>query len=644
MPRAWQGKGKEELINFLSQDGHIEVKEEDFDSLNDFMQIQFNRRNTIAKRKVTTFRLRVQERIPPQVKFMEERPHTTCTASLIKMNNKCHLFTNEHCIQSHPAFLNLDIPELSDISVEVTEKDVATEWDLMTLNIPEDIEREFCSNLDNYNQQALVNQAIDPQSAFYSLGYSGRSGSTRLDIFSSQVDRTVFKARDNEEGSVRRDVKLEFPGGRAQVYNYLPTYRGMSGGVLTNEDGDPLCLIHRTVPQQDTPQCVDLNDLNKFVEGKLPRANPEDQLLNPELFQRTYERFDVGKNNGNQIAPGNSFISTGNTSIPPGSNNRIDTGNTSIPPGSNIRIDTGNTSIPPGSNIIIKTGNTSIPPGSNIRIDTGNTSIPPSVLNLIQNSCFDEVISQSQPDANFGEFIEALEGIVDHNDSEQRVLLAVRCGPFSPWEQIDGNEDYVHKLQRYHLATRSCGDITKLPESDKIYRDKEGYVPLSHRTNLLERLKGTFFTSSEKAAGRYLSYDRLPESGGLLTPKERLSVHHRIHVDPDKEQISVHLGGRPGPYMDGTIRTDFKVSYEDNGKKIKLTPQNSAGNFPGRDSLGVMTCENKNFLKLICKGETSAFSLSLNDNGSDRMAVRFSSYDKRSREFIHTHGDLYENL
>lgn len=644
MPKAWQGKSKSELIDFLNSNGNENLNEEDFKFLHEFMEVHFNRRNSIAKRKVTTFRLRVQERQLGQERFDENRPNTTCTASLIKLENKCHLFTNEHCVQSNPAFLNLDIPELSNTSVEVTEKDVATEWDLMTLNIPENIRQEFCPHLDNINHQALVNHALDPEEAAYSLGYSGRSGQTRLDIFSSQVDQEVFKARDAQRGSVRREVNLEFPGGKAQVYNYLPTYRGMSGGVLTNKDGDPLCLIHRTVPQQDTPQCVDLYELNQFVEGKLPRANPENQLLNPELFQRTYERFDVSENfdaskedikRNNQIAPGNSYISPGNTSIPPG-NTTIPPGNTSIPP--------GNTTIPPG-NTTIPPGNTYIPPG-NTYIPPGNTLIPPGLMSLdfIHNECFNENILKGQPRANFGEFIEALEGIVDHNDREKRELLAVRCGPFSPWEQIDGREDYVHKLERYNLATHSCPDITKLPERDKVYRDQEGFVPLSHRHNLLERLKGTFFTPEDKAAGRYLVYDRLPESGGLMTPSERLAVHHRVTVDPEKEVISISLGGRPGPFMDGSVRTDFKVQYQDEGKTIKLVPQNSSGNFPGNKTFGEMTCENKNFLKLICKGATSAFSLSLNDNGNDRMAVRFSSYDQISRQFIHTHGDLYEDL
>ena len=626
LPKTWQGKSRSKLFSEIQSNQYKSLTPQDYDQFLNYVENNFNRRQSIVKSKVTTFRLRIQERSPLQNSFESKRPHTTCTASLIKIRGECHLFTNEHCVQSEPAFLNLDIPELSSTSVEVYEDKVTTEWDIMTLKVPAGLRNEFCPHLEDQDQTSLTNHSLNPPRAFYSLGYSGRSGQTRLDIFSSQVDQVTYKAEDTELGSVRRSTKLEFPNGRADIYNYIPTYRGMSGGVLTDEDGSPVCLIHRTVPQQDTPQCVDIVDLNRFVEGTLPRANPEDNLLNPELFQRTYDKFDLNKELNdplsNKVAPGNSYISPGNTSIPPG-NTSIPPGNTSIPP--------GNTSIPPG--------NTQIPP--NKRLTLGPF---PFSEYLKDSSCWEDEIKGNNPKASLGEFVEALEGIVDHNDSDNRELLAVRCGPFSPWEQIDGQEDYIHKLLPYHLATRSCPNVKELREEDKIYRDKEGFIPMSQRLNLLERLRGTFFTHSDKTAGRLLTYKELSREGRPLTAEKRIAVQHRIHINPDEETIAIQLGGPAGPFSDDVIASEFKVSFEDEGRVIKLKPKYTSGNFPGKQTLGEMTCENKNFLKLICKGPTSALSISVTSNIEKRVAIRFSSFDQRSREFIHTHGDLYENL
>ena len=79
------------------------------------------------------------------------------------------------------------------------------------------------------------------------------------------------------------------------------------------------------------------------------------------------------------------------------------------------------------------------------------------------------------------------------------------------------------------------------------------------------------------------------------------------------------------------------------GKEIKLTPKGAVrGTFPGKDSMGPMICQNKNFLKLICQGKNTAFSMSLTNSKEREMAVRFSAYDPKTGGFIHTHGNINE--
>ncbi len=621
MPTLWAHTDPKKVWEEFNRTETINLDQEEFSKIEKLFSLQFDRRNKIVQNKVTPFRLRVQHDPNDQKTFDPNKAYTTCTASLMKIDGKCHLFTNEHCITSHPNVMTLDIPEFSSSSWNVTEKEVAPEWDLLSLNFPNLQKSRFCKGLD----EPVIEKTMERTPAFYSLGYSGRSGENKMDIFSSQVDQVKFLARDTATGSRAKVIDLEFPGGTATTYNYLPTFRGMSGGVLTDKEGNPLCLIHRTIPQQDTPQCIDRYQLKLFTKGELPRAKPEDNLLHPELFMRTFE-----KNRLNQEDEEKGKVKTGNTTIPPG-NTAIPPGNTAIPPG-NTAIPPGNTSIPPG--------NTSIPPG-NTSIPPGNTAIPPGLLNLklitpSLNLCDDRrLLRYADPKRDLGEFIEALEGVIDHNDGEKRELLAIRCKEDSPWQQIDGYEDYRNKVS--HL----CGDLNRIDEKNRVYRDEEGYVPLKYRETLLHRLEGNFFSKAHKSAGRLLHYNQLPNDNSLLTAKKKMAVFHRVKVDPEKGTIDLQLGNRPGPFVDGALLSKFHVSYSDNGKKIKLRPQYKQGQFPGKDHFGEMTCANKNHLKLICTGKTSAFSLSLKNDGE--MAVRFSSYDPVTRQMIHTHGDIYED-
>lgn len=631
-PQLFQGISPSDLLEKLKGNDYQQVTSEDFEDLFTKSKSLFDRRRKIAHSKVMPFRLRVQSKVEKQSSFDPSRPYTTCTASYLKLNGKCHLFTNEHCVQSKPAYLSLDLPEFSQEPVEVFEGKVATEWDMMTLEVPFTIESKYCAQLDDQNFERLNFLAHNSPDAYYSLGYSGRSGEPNMDIFSSQVDRADLLKESPKRGSQRSSVNLEFQSGKASRYNYIPVYRGMSGGVLTDEDGSPLCLIHRTVPQQDNPQCVDLRQMEEFVSGKLPRATPQDRMLFPELFQRTYERFNVSEQFENKVR-------TGNTTIPPG-NSHISPGNSNIPPG-NSNIPPGNSNIPPG-NSNIPPGNSLIPPGmkfqtkGNPLLGLGDTAL---------TRCLEKLQASHAGGERLKEFIEVLEGIVDYKDDENRELLAVRCGPFSPWEQIDGREDYIHKLRPYNraLGGEICPTVESLKETDKIYRDKDGYVPEEFRRDILKRLKGVYLTQKDKPIGLLANYSA-PNGENLLTAKDRTSVHQRVEVDPEKEEISLVLGGAAGFIGNqNELATTFKVGFSEDGKKLSLTPKFQTGRISQNQLVGEMTCENKNFLKLICRGENTAFSLSLPQNRPRRMAIRFSSVNESNGEMVHSHGELHEN-
>lgn len=263
-------------------------------------------------------------------------------------------------------------------------------------------------------------------------------------------------------------------------------------------------------------------------------------------------------------------------------------------------------------------------------------------------SCWQQVLAQQLRPSSLDPFIEALEGIEDYvisSDQSPKELLAVRCGPFSPWEQIDGREDYIHKLVPYNTALGGgCPNVLSLREEDKIYRDEEGYVPKEHRKDLLKRLKGAFFTRNGEPPGLLNSYDYAPSSNSLITADSRKTVSHAVHVNPENSMIKVSLGTKPGPFIGEVLEASFKVEFSEDGKSIKLRPTEFKGNFPGKSSFGEMTCENKNFMKLICQGENHAFSLSMTRNQPKTLAVRFSSYDPISNKLIHTHGDINEDL
>ena len=186
------------------------------------------------------------------------------------------------------------------------------------------------------------------------------------------------------------------------------------------------------------------------------------------------------------------------------------------------------------------------------------------------------------------------EGIADFNDSKKRNLLGVRCNG-KAWEQIDGFDDYIYK----------CDDLLKLSSQDKIYSDKDGFVPKEYRGQLLLNLTGKYNYSKSDYFGRVLT---MKPNNSTIDGMEKLdSINQYDEIKITNDSINLHFGKKK--------EIKFKIKYVNNKKKIVLISNKG-------DRL---VCENKSLNKLICKGENIALSLSMINTLKKQLGYKYST-------------------
>jgi hypothetical protein len=191
-------------------------------------------------------------------------------------------------------------------------------------------------------------------------------------------------------------------------------------------------------------------------------------------------------------------------------------------------------------------------------------------------------------------FKEHHEGITDANDDKKRKLVSVRCNHLSKWEQIDGNNDYIYK----------CEDLTVLAESQKVYLDKEGFIPEKKRLEVLKNFKGKYDYSRSDYFGRLVVFKQ--KVRGIDGMEKISSLIERDEVVISEKNISVRLGN--------SARLDFEITFSEKNKSITLTK-------PDKTKL---TCENRSFHKLICENKNEVFSLSMLNSKKKQLSYKYA--------------------
>ncbi len=179
--------------------------------------------------------------------------------------------------------------------------------------------------------------------------------------------------------------------------------------------------------------------------------------------------------------------------------------------------------------------------------------------------------------------------------------------------QIDGSDDLKDHI-----------------EGHVIQRDASGYPSFEIRKNILQRLSGNYsFSSSSKRYSKnkdhVLGWEELTYGSGNtiieVSPKE-IKMAKSLHIE--KNSNSESPVGLNKNYQLERIQS-FKVEASSDFKTIIL-----------KSNRETLTCDNRNYLKLICSGEKSSLSISLDSEKEAKARFRqtFKTTDSRTDYFF----------
>ncbi|MGE3609512.1 MAG: hypothetical protein AB7I27_07990 [Bacteriovoracaceae bacterium] len=220
-----------------------------------------------------------------------------CSATLLKFQDGCHLITNAHCFKSYDDYAVIAAGGKEgfgeheyDLRLGSSHKKSAYDFfyrsddvfwnltkikkrfitkDLTELNLTESLQKQ-CDELkvidlkktERLGRKALplagIGFFMSAETITFSqdIPWAKGKGKTLPDIYSSSLNLEKFY----------------------QIPN-LVTFRGMSGGLIIDEDKNPLAIITRHIPYQQETYAIGLSEVEKFVSEEF-----EPTPLLPELF------------------------------------------------------------------------------------------------------------------------------------------------------------------------------------------------------------------------------------------------------------------------------------------------------------------------------------------------------------------------
>ncbi len=210
----------------------------------------------------------------------------------------------------------------------------------------------------------------------------------------------------------------------------------------------------------------------------------------------------------------------------------------------------------------------------------------------------------------FDFFLEPSEGIPVLIDDAEVIVLAIGGN------QIDGDDDYKTFI--------NTGEVIK--------RDVDGYPEKDIRDQTIKNLSGVhIFNNSSKSTSlldqNFTSgWNKVAKSDvgtTIITLTEtELQIDIPLHVNMDITEL---LPPRVSPEHSKERQLKFAIETSSDSKTITLKTRNYS-----------MTCENKNYLKLICDGERYSFSLSLDNIKKEGAHFRF--LEKKNHEASYFYG------
>lgn len=251
---------------------------------------------------------------------------TFCTGTLLNIEGQCHLITNAHCFNknSDHAFVRnreYNFPEYAyelrssnsnkksgydffdgtkDFVELTTIKKRFISKDLAELNVTENI-RPYCADLKPIDSNVLKNVTTKEQ-AYAAIGFY---------MSVPTVSFSKDKPWSREKGRTRL---LPYQSSLNIKHFYqisdLSTFRGMSGGILINEDKMPIGILTRHIPYQEDSFVIGMPDVIQFLkdESEPSPINPEIYFEGNHLIYKSNNEDTIGENahgNGGENSHGN---------------------------------------------------------------------------------------------------------------------------------------------------------------------------------------------------------------------------------------------------------------------------------------------------------------------------------------------------
>lgn len=480
---------------------------------------------------------------------------TSCSATLFKYLEKCHLITNAHCIANLNAVIKLyvsseqEIPpensynshelynESGGISFFAGHKDntpghlkiksrfesqffatlpnkkvfqtnvkkISQAKDLAMIELPEMVKDHFCPQLHNIKFTS-ASQIASKKRGFFIAGFAKKFLDKPASHYVWYNQGTLYEIGECKYTPRIKMIKsklieTDIPNFSGLIkINNIQLFDGMSGSALIDDQMNLLGITSQYIPSQDSVFSIPVKDVINFIY--------EENLIKNALT--------------------------------------------------------------------MSLSNSNIFGGDNLHADGGDKSISPR-----------------HPSLDF--FQEPNEGISINKNSE--ILLAIGLN------QIDGTDDF---------------ERLKKSKERRITRKLNGHPSLEIRKNIIKRLKGKYtsfyskhkiFFQDEKHIWGWNSHKHGNLSTTIKVKKNSIKVTFGKHnISDSRQQIDyspIPMALVNNEYFSKRNET-YKISYSDDYKTVSLTSNRNNAK---------LTCNNKHYLKLICQGEKKhQFSISLSNH------------------------------
>ena len=500
-----------------------------------------------------------------------EKNYRNCSATFIKVGGRCRLLTAAHCTPSLNATLDLALdPNYSNENSLFNSR----KFKESTIQKVEVARIDTALDLSELKVPAGLEPICQDLQEFRQPQFNDRDSNRVISYRAMGYVGGQAVARYSRDlawpnGAVGpSSSRLTFMGQGARLLeiSYLRVTPGMSGGPIDSNWEEFIGITSQLVMFQDRSYIVPFDLILSWLEKP-----SEKNSSSTSLAAATESPFRNGSLPAYHLAARNDRDIGGSNSHGDGGSNSHGDG------GSNSHGDGGGNSHGDGDDTLLS-----------------------SLRDL-----------RLKDPALLAPFREPPEGIINPANSSERILATGE-------EQIDGLDDFYLKAQ---ASSKGAAN----PKNFKT-RPVDGYPEPKIRKDLLKRLDGVYLSFNafyEGATQGPVNYRNIYTEDSSVPEGWKRSVRGgpivSIDLDRKKKKLTFEISTHPIGQELETVQVpaekiEFQLSEDPESKTITLSTVNGF----------IMSCDNRNYLKLICVGPTAELALSMMETQNKQLSFRFT--------------------